>query len=54
LNVNGKYENMTIEKEDIIDKMSLINFTDVLYNMTTHNLYTYSSLSNIDLDLIIR
>jgi len=34
-------ENMTflkIEKEDIIDKMSLINFTGVLYNMTTHNL----------------
>jgi len=34
-------ENMTILKieiEDIIDKMSLINFTDVLYNMTTHNL----------------
>jgi len=34
-------ENMTIskiEKEDIIDNMSLINFTDVLCNMTTHNL----------------
>jgi len=26
-----------IEKEDIIDKMSLINFTDVSYNMITHN-----------------